>query len=507
MNNLFSNLLAMSIAGSVVVGLMLLLRPVTAKIFSARWQYGIGKMAIIFFLLPIFLFVRKLPLIQPVIESYPVEPLIIQKAPPTLPSSGFVDTIDTLAEKHLTLELTQATLLIWFVGAVVFAGWHLHCYLRFSKQLRTDSFLVSGDTAAATLLSSCKVALGIHSEVKLMMNPKITSPMLVGLCSPMILLPTSNLRELDLRLVLTHELMHLKHKDLWVKMLALFAGTVHWFNPLAHILRKDISIWGELSCDEALACDMSNEERKHYGEAILNALDNHSSINTAFYSPLCESKKHIKRRLIRMLNVKKTKKYIMVLSILVILVIGATGLALGSSYIGNDIDNVSNVSVDDINSVTVDKEDYSNIDVKYLWPVTGYERITAAYGNHMHPVKKEMVFNNGIDIPAPEGTSVFAANKGTVVEIGDNEMDGNYVILNHGGGIHTFYSKLFGFAEGLAEGDTVQQGDVMGYVGSTGVATGPHLHFRLIIDGEYTDPTSAFASEDWSDDGIRRPGV
>ena len=144
--------------------------------------------------------------------------------------------------------------------------------------------------------------------------------------------------------------------------------------------------------------------------------------------------------------------------------------------------------------------------VKYLWPVTGYNHITAAYGNHMQPVKQEMMFHNGIDIPAPEGTPVLTADKGTVAEIGDNETDGNYVILNHGGGIQTFYSKLFGFAEGLAEGDTVQQSDVIGYVGSTGEATSPHLHFRLIIDGEYTDPTSAFASEDWSDDWVRRPG-
>ena len=108
------------------------------------------------------------------------------------------------------------------------------------------------------------------------------------------------------------------------------------------------------------------------------------------------------------------------------------------------------------------------------------------------------MFHNGIDIPAPEGTPVLAADKGTVVEIGDigdNETAGNYVILNHGGDIQTFYSQLFGFAEGLAEGDTVQQGDVIGYVGSTGKSTGNHLHFSLTIDGEYIDPMGVFTQE------------
>ena len=330
MGNLFSTLLAMSIAGGAVVGLMLLLRPVTAKIFPARWQYGIGKMAITFFLLPVFLFVGKLPLVQPVVKSYLAEPSVILKAISAPPSNGFVDT---LMKKHLTVEtveLTQAILLIWFVGAMVFAGWHFYCYRRFSKQLRIDSFPVSEDTATAVLLSSCKAALGIHGEVKLMLNPKVKSPMLVGLCRPMILLPTSNMRELDLKLVLTHELMHLKRKDLWVKMLALLAGTLHWFNPFAHVLRKDISTWGELSCDEALAVEMSHEERKLYGESILNTLDNHSGINTAFCSSLCESRKHIERRLTMLLNVKKMKKHIAVFAVFAIVAIACIGTAVAA---------------------------------------------------------------------------------------------------------------------------------------------------------------------------------
>lgn len=329
MGSLLSNLIAMSIAGSAVVGLLLLLRPVTTKIFPAKWQYGIGKMAIAFFLLPVFLFAGKLHLVQPVVESYPAEPSIIQKALLTLPSNGFADAMDTLMEKHLTVELMEAVLFIWFVGAMVFAGWHFYCYRRFSKQLRTDSFPVPDDTATV-LLSSCKAALGIHGDIKLMLNPKIKSPMLVGLRRPMILLPTSNMQELDLKLVLTHELMHLKRKDLWVKMLALLAGTVHWFNPLVHVLRKDISTWGELSCDEALASKMSHEERKHYGEAILNTLDNYSGMNTAFCSSLCESRKHIERRLTMLLNVKKMKKHIAVFAVVAIVAIASIGTAVAA---------------------------------------------------------------------------------------------------------------------------------------------------------------------------------
>ncbi|NMA65685.1 MAG: M56 family metallopeptidase [Clostridiaceae bacterium] len=390
MSNLFLNLLTMSIAGSVVVGLMLLLRPATAKIFPAKWQYGIGKIAIAYFLLPVSLISGNVSFVLPqtITPRHPsgTSPVVISEV---LLPNDFVDAIDTMMEKnltavmdkHLSLEITGAILVIWFVGAMMFAGWHFYSFRRFDKQLLKNSIPIPGDTTAA-LLSSLKTALGVHGDVKLMLNHKITSPMLVGLCRPMILLPASNISETDLKLVLTHELMHLKRKDLWVKELALIAGTLHWFNPFVHVLRKDVSTWGELSCDEALASKMSHEERKHYGEAILNTLDNHSSMNTAFYSPLCESKKHIKRRLTRMLNVKKTKKSIMVLAIAAILAITGTGLALATSSIGNDIDNVINVSPD--------RQNNSNIDMEYLWPVTEYNRITAAYGSHMHPVKMEM---------------------------------------------------------------------------------------------------------------------
>ena len=249
-------------------------------------------------------------------------------------AKGFV--VADMMEKHLTVELMKAALLIWLVGAMVFAGWHFYCYRRFSKQLRKNSIPTPADTAAA-LLSSGKAGLGIHGDIKLMMNSKITSPMLVGLCRPMIILPTSSISEIDLKLILTHELMHLKRKDLWVKMFALLAGTLHWFNPLAHVLRKNVNTWGELACDEALATEMSHEERKLYGKAILNTLDNYSGMNTAFCSSLCESKKHIERRLTMLLNVKKMKKNITVFAVVSVLAIGCIGATVSALAADNTL--------------------------------------------------------------------------------------------------------------------------------------------------------------------------
>jgi len=359
MGDLFSGLLAMSAGGSAVVGLMMLLRPVTAKIFPAKWQYRIGKMAIAFFLIPVSFFVGRVSSVLPrAITPSHYSATLPMATHEALRPNGFADAVDSLIEGHfpmtmgnyLPLEVVEAVLLIWVAGAMVFAVWHFYCYRRFTKQLRTDSIPVPEDAEVAALFSSRKTALGIQGEVKLMQNHKIPSPMLVGLYRPTILLPVSNIREIDLKLVLTHELMHLKRKDLWVKMLALVAGVLHWFNPLVHVLVRDVSTWGELSCDEALASEMSHEERKLYGEAILNTLDIHSGIETAFCSSLCGSKRHIERRLTMLLNVRKTKKHVAAFAVAVILAIGGIGmaasaLASGSAETGND--NVVNVTVGD----------------------------------------------------------------------------------------------------------------------------------------------------------------
>ncbi len=127
---------------------------------------------------------------------------------------------------------------------------------------------------------------------------------------------------------------------------------------------------------------------------------------------------------------------------------------------------------------------------KYIWPLPGYSP-GSAYGWRMHPIYHEMRFHAGEDIGAPSGTPILAADSGMATVIADNGNGyGNYIMINHGGGRVTLYAHMSAFA--ISNSATVSQGQVIGYVGSTGNSTGPHLHFEVRVNGATTDPKSYF---------------
>ena len=126
----------------------------------------------------------------------------------------------------------------------------------------------------------------------------------------------------------------------------------------------------------------------------------------------------------------------------------------------------------------------------YIWPLPGYSP-GSAYGWRMHPIFNEMRFHAGEDIGAPSGTPILAADSGVATVIPDNGNGyGNYIMINHGGGRVTLYAHMSSFA--ISGGASVSQGQVIGYVGSTGNSTGPHLHFEVRVNGATTDPKQYF---------------
>lgn len=120
------------------------------------------------------------------------------------------------------------------------------------------------------------------------------------------------------------------------------------------------------------------------------------------------------------------------------------------------------------------------------WPVEGRYYVSSGYVGRISPVGNGYEFHTGIDIPAPEGYEIRAAEDGTVINAGWINGYGNTVIIDHGGGISTLYAHNSSVE--VENGQSVHRGDVIALCGSTGYATGSHCHFEVRVNGEHTDP-------------------
>jgi len=117
-------------------------------------------------------------------------------------------------------------------------------------------------------------------------------------------------------------------------------------------------------------------------------------------------------------------------------------------------------------------------------------RITSAFGMRKHPILGYSKMHKGVDFAASTGTPIFAAGDGVIAILGQQRGYGNYIRIKHNSQYATAYAHMSRFATGLQQGSRVRQGDVIGYVGSTGMATGPHLHYEVLVDGSQINPMS-----------------
>ncbi|MBR6404348.1 MAG: peptidoglycan DD-metalloendopeptidase family protein [Eubacterium sp.] len=127
----------------------------------------------------------------------------------------------------------------------------------------------------------------------------------------------------------------------------------------------------------------------------------------------------------------------------------------------------------------------------FLWPCPSSTTITCPFGPREAPIEGASTNHKGMDIGCNTGANIVAAADGKVIHVGYMDINGNTIVIDHGSNISTVYAHLSGFA--VNAGDTVQRGQTIGYAGSTGVSTGPHLHFAVRENGEYVNPLKYFS--------------
>lgn len=282
-------------------------------------------------------------------------------------------------------------------------------------------------------LSIVAEQLGIKKPIELCVNPLVSSPLLIGFFHPCIVLPSADISEKDFRCIVLHELTHYKRCDMFYKCLVQITVCLHWFNPLVHLMSREIIKACEFSCDEAVLAKMGYDNAQDYGKTLLDAMAAVGKYKESLGAvTLSENKQLLKERLGAIMNLKKRSKVIQLLTGLLTLCI-----TFGASFVGvysvaaateatPQTPTQANVSTSEY--ITVD---FSGISITGQGPVgvdivrTSESEVTFEYLNMEHPencVTSAKIVNGIMQITvthsSPDGINVdFGAEPQNIVRI------------------------------------------------------------------------------------------
>ena len=282
MNGVFRTVLSMSLSGSLLVLLLLLLRPLLRHRLSQRWWYYVWLIVIARLLLPLTPPASLMGALFSPTEVSP--PAVFGEMTPghTVPAWSGMDsgaiisaeddtaTLNT-APSHIALPklLRQNIGLAWLMGSLLLLLRRATEYQSFRRFLRAAGRPVD-NPALLDRLALLGETMGVRQPVELWESAAVSTPLLLGICRPCIVLPHLNLSEEDFRYTVCHELVHCRRRDVITKWLGQLTLCVHWFNPVLwaayFLLCRDM----EMSCDEAVMRKMDRDIRADYATSLLN---------------------------------------------------------------------------------------------------------------------------------------------------------------------------------------------------------------------------------------------
>lgn len=345
MNNLLKEVLSMSLSGALLILLIISIRPLLRDKFTKAWQYYIWIIVLIRLLVPFSpefgivdnlfhsLSRTELTTAQPNSDTVNQQTSVVDSQNA---SSNNADS-ENLAATHQNdntnfLNFWKLGGYLWLSGIAIWFAIKMIRYLKFLKFIKNSSEPIA-EKRILQIYKRVAEELGIIERPQLKLCSQIASPMLIGLLRPSIYLTevTAKWDDSSLYYVLRHELMHFKRHDLWYKWSSDLILCIHWFNPLVYIMNRNINSQCETSCDEAVARNLSPEEKKDYGNVLLNAVsENLKNTHHALYSTLYEDKKSMKERLKAIIMAKQKSKKTIIPTIIVTLVLCAAAFMLGA---------------------------------------------------------------------------------------------------------------------------------------------------------------------------------
>jgi len=336
MNNVIAAVLTLSLSGSLIALLLFALRPVLKGRLSRAFAYYVWLIVLIRLVLPVSFegsvmdrislpvsnpntAVTQAPLFSGVQEQPSAHAVAEdeQSAPPASVPFDF------------TAFFVRWQIAIWLGGAAACFSWFLLSYLRFERHIRQSCTPPAPEDQA---VFDC---LSGGSRVKLYRSIYATTPLLIGLFSPRIVLPPVNFCEENMRPelkhILLHELTHYRRKDLLYKWFVVLVCSLHWFNPLMILVRREVGRACELACDEAVVSRLRESERGGYGQTLLMIASGRRLPAGVVTTTMCEEKRALKERLVNIMNYKKKTVQMAALSLAAAVLLTGCSIALGAA--------------------------------------------------------------------------------------------------------------------------------------------------------------------------------
>ena len=319
---LFKALLITSLAGSALAVVISLLRPVTKKIFGYSWHYYIWLCVLFVMLMPVRFSVNTMPAPNIATQTIQTQQEAVSEQPET--TENIVQTAP--AQKPQLLQ--KATVIwdriiynrmnilayVWIIGAIALMLLNVLRYVRLNIKIRKNGEVIScPETRAYT-----------DRKINVRVWENVASPFMTGIFRPTLILPKTELSEEQLHNILRHEMTHFKRHDILYKWFAEFVKCVHWFNPMAWYVSKQIAAECEISCDMSVTKNMTNSEEMSYISTILSLLPTGKSKQLPLTTQMASSKKFLKRRFVMIKNKKTTSRFMSVLSAVIAVVMLST---------------------------------------------------------------------------------------------------------------------------------------------------------------------------------------
>ena len=312
--------LIMSISGSIIALLLFALKPLARNRLPKSAQYYLWLVVIAALLVP---FSNIITIRTDVTMPLPVAPIqsALERVP--LTSTDEIGLWQSDPNRPQTQEEVQRfkasqnqflklPYLYPFVAAAVFL-YHIIAYAIFTRKIRRNN--KKADVACA---------------IPVCLNAKANTPMLIGLFRPVIVLPDCEYSDGQLRAVLLHEMTHLRRKDILVKWLSVIACSVHWFNPVVWLARREIDRVCELACDETVIRNLDADGIRNYGDTLIYVAADSKTPHAVLSTTMCEEKKALKERLGAIMNSRKHTRPAAAVSAVLVLAAILTACTLGA---------------------------------------------------------------------------------------------------------------------------------------------------------------------------------